>query len=819
VKTFDEVYREATGFAPYEYQARIARDGLPDVVQAPTGTGKTGVILAWLWRRLYGPDAGGTPRRLVYALPQRSLVDQVSGEARKWLVNLGLVDEVALHVVMGGRGETQGDWRENMHQPAIVVGTVDSLVSKSLNRAYGIGRAIFPIDFALVTNGTHWIIDEIQLCPESTTTLRQLAGLAVKLGTAEPFGLTCMSATVPDGLLETVDNPAIGATVEILDVERVGELKIRLDAARTIRRLSVEPEDYAEIAAVARDRHRPDTLTLVVLNTVDAARHVYKQLRGGPYDCTLLHSRFRGIERWARMSAVISRPDGRIVVATQVVEAGVDLSAALLITQAAPWPSLVQRAGRCNRTGMRNADAEILWVPPATPSPYERSDIDATCKELDELEGECLTGENLLTRDVSSTRDQVKVIRRTDFVGLFDTAQDLSGNDVDIAPYVRDTEDLDAEVAWATWTPGEGGAPGPEVRAPAAEYRCRVALRDTTKLAKDRAVWRFDQVAGVWARVTQHPQSRPRPGEVLLVNAADGGYDPETGLDLSARGPVPDSPNLLTPEELAERLAQEAAEAERAAGQAELAEVIAGAEDGYAADTASVATRRWQSLDEHSQQVRDQAAALLAALAPGIPAEAAGSAVVAGYLHDVGKAHQIWQDALCNLAEDEEKDEIAAGRPWAKSGGKGGALHFAGGVSFRHELASLLLIDGPLSRLLAESPDPDLTRYLVVAHHGKLRVQVRDPGDLAVLPEGEASADKILGLEQGATTSIPPMLGQPAATLTVDLDQFQLGGEDSWTRTVIGLRDRYGPFVLAYLETVVRVADWRASGGRELPIS
>jgi CRISPR-associated endonuclease/helicase Cas3 len=819
MQDFESFFRVATEHSPHGYQARIARDGLPNVVKAPTGTGKTGVILAWLWRRLYGLDPGGTPRRLVYALPQRSLVDQVSGEARKWLANLGLTGDVALHVVMGGRGETQGDWREDMHQPAIVVGTVDSLVSKSLNRGYGIGRSIFPIDFALVTNGTHWIIDEIQLCPESTTTLRQLAGFAARFGTAEPFGLTCMSATVPDDLLETVDNPDTGQIVEIHDDERVGELKIRLDAARTIRRLSVEPGDYKGIAAVARDRHRPETLTLVVLNTVDAAREVYKQLRGGPHDCTLLHSRFRGIERGPRMAAVTGRPDGRIVVATQVVEAGVDLSAALLITEAAPWPSLVQRAGRCNRTGLRNADAEILWVRPAKPSPYEGSDVDATCDELDRLEGERLTGEDLLARDVSSARDQVTVIRCTDFVGLFDTAQDLSGNDVDIAPYVRDAEDLDAEVAWATWTPGEGGAPDPEIRAPAAEYRCRVALGDTSKLGKDRAVWRFDQVAGLWTRVTQQPQSRPRPGEVLLVNAADGGYDPETGLDLSARGSVADSPELLTPEELAERAAMAAAESQQAAGPAELAELAAGTEDAYAADTASVTTRRWQSLDEHSRQVRDQAAALIAALAPGITPDAARSAVVAGYLHDAGKAHEIWQDALCNLAADEEKDEIAAGRPWAKSGGNGGALQFAGGVSFRHELASLLLIDSPLSALLAQSPDPDLTRYLVLAHHGKLRVQVRDPGDLAVLPAGEASADKILGLEQGATTGIPPMLGQPAATLAVDLDQFQLGGEHSWTRTALGLRDRYGPFVLAYLETVVRVADWRASGGRELPIS
>src|SRR5580693_5854085 len=201
MQDFESFFRVATEHSPHGYQARIARDGLPNVVKAPTGTGKTGVILAWLWRRLYGLDPGGTPRRLVYALPQRSLVDQVSGEARKWLANLGLTGDVALHVVMGGRGETQGDWREDMHQPAIVVGTVDSLVSKSLNRGYGIGRSFFPIDFALVTNGTHWIIDEIQLCPESTTTLRQLAAFARMFGTAEPFGLTCMSATVPEGLL------------------------------------------------------------------------------------------------------------------------------------------------------------------------------------------------------------------------------------------------------------------------------------------------------------------------------------------------------------------------------------------------------------------------------------------------------------------------------------------------------------------------------------------------------------------------------------------------------------------------------------------
>ena len=793
LNAFEDMFQTATGFGPHGYQARIARDGLPDVVEAPTGTGKTGIILAWLWRRLTEEHRDSTPRRLIYALPQRSLVDQVASECQKWLENLDLTGEVALHVVMGGVKPALEEWRQDMHQPAIVVGTVDSLVSKALMRGYGIGRAMYPIDFALTTNGVQWVIDEIQLCPESTTTLRQVAAFARHFGTAEPFGLTCMSATVPDGLLETVDNPSSGSTVQILPDELTGELKRRVDAARTFRRLTVDPGDYKAVAAAIRERHQPRTLTLAVFNLVESARSVYRELRAGPVDCTLLHSRFRGVERAELMARIVERPEDRIVIATQVVEAGIDLSALTLFTEAAPWPSLVQRAGRCNRTGRRNSDAGIWWLPPVKAAPYEQEDIDATIAQLDQLEGQSATGEELLGQDVFVTPRQVAVIRRSDFVDLFDTSPDLSGGDVDISPYIRDADDMDVQVAWATWTPEPDGAPPPGVKAPAAEYRCRVSLRDAATLAKDRSLWRLDQMAGKWAKVSAAGANRARPGEVLVISAASGGYNPTTGLDLTAKGPVLGSPELLTTARLA-----------------------ADVEDAFAADPASIVPERdWQSLDQHSGEVREQAKALLGALRADLPRDAGPSAVIAGYLHDVGKSHPTWQDALCELAVPEEKDRIAQGRPWAKSC-RDGSLRFAGGVAFRHELASLLLIDGPLRPLLAQAPDQDLARYLVLAHHGKLRVQVRDPGDLAVLPDGEASARKILGLEHGSESDIPAMLGELATRLTIDLGQFELGGERSWTRTVLGLRDRYGPFVLAYLETVVRIADWRASGGKKV---
>lgn len=790
MQSFDVFFRSAVGAAvrPHGYQERMARIGLPAVLQAPTGTGKTGVILAWLWRRLYG-DPRGTPRRLVYALPQRSLVEQVAGEAGKWLANLGLADEVALHVVMGGRGESQREWRLDMHKPAIVAGTIDSLVSKALNRGYGIGRATYPIDFALVTNGAHWVIDEIQLCRESTTTLRQLAAFAKSLGTAEPFGLTCMSATVPRGLLETVDNPVADDLLSILPEERTGELAVRLGASRRVRRLPIQPGDYKVIAETVLGLHRAGELTLVVLNTVDAARSVYQALvkRRG-HDCALLHSRFRAIERQQVMDLVMTAPQDRIVVATQVIEAGIDLNAAVLITEAAPWPSLVQRAGRCNRTG-RITNAELHWLPPLKPAPYEQDDIDATSAELAALENAAVTGEDLLARDVKVREEQVAVLRRPDLVALFDTSPDLSGSDIDITPYIRDADDLDAQLTWATWTPETGtadGRPPADAKAPPAEYRCRVPVRQVNELAGKIPVWRLDQVRGIWTRV--RPQERARPGETLVVSAEAGGYDPDTGFDPAARGPVPNCPALVTS-----------------------VDPPSGTEDAYGADSSNVQQQGWLSLDQHSADVRRQAERLLAALQPGnLPDGAADTAITAAYLHDVGKAHEIWQDALCELASLDRADEVAAGRPWAKSDGKG-RLVFDGGVSFRHELASLLMLDGPLSGLLAGAPDEDLARYLVLAHHGKLRLQVRDPGDLVVLSSGEAAEKKILGLEQGTTTNVPAMLGQSASQLTVDLDQFELGGERSWTRTALRLRDRYGPFVLAYLEAVVRIADWRAS--------
>jgi len=127
-------------------------------------------------------------------------------------------------------------------------------------------------------------------------------------------------------------------------------------------------DDAQACAEAIHDAHQPATRTLAVFNTVKRAADVYKALKKqNGVEPLLIHSRFRPREREAHFDALLKEPpgEGTLAVTTQVVEAGVDVSAKTLFTETAPWASLVQRFGRCNRRGEFNktCDAQIVWFP------------------------------------------------------------------------------------------------------------------------------------------------------------------------------------------------------------------------------------------------------------------------------------------------------------------------------------------------------------------------------------------------------------------------------------------------------------------------
>ena len=76
MQNFDSFFSNATGSEPYAYQRTLADTPIANrALRVPTGSGKTAAaILSWLYRR--HNSCADAPRRLIYCLPMRVLVEQ-----------------------------------------------------------------------------------------------------------------------------------------------------------------------------------------------------------------------------------------------------------------------------------------------------------------------------------------------------------------------------------------------------------------------------------------------------------------------------------------------------------------------------------------------------------------------------------------------------------------------------------------------------------------------------------------------------------------------------------------------------------------------
>lgn len=793
--TFDEFVARAagTGVQPYDYQRSIAEHGFPELLSVPTGAGKTmAAVLPWLYRRRFHPDPlvrGSTPHRLVFVLPMRVLVEQTTRVTTEWLNNLGLGNDVTCEVLMGGE-RRRSEWRLSPERDAILIGTLDMILSRALNRGYGESRYLWPIDFGLLNASCHFVFDEVQLMGPALATSRQLHGLRTALGVGHPCSSMWMSATVPEEQLTTVDAPAIATRVALSSADRASpELGRRLNGRKTIIELAVADPKKPEqsIAAALDEHHRAGTLSMAIMNTVDRARTLHKELAKIKPEAALLllHSRFRPLDRAALVERALSAVDptgpGLILVSTQVVEAGVDISAATLLTEAAPWPSIVQRAGRCNRLGELD-DARLLWVEPPKALPYNTNDVAASVEQLRSLDGQALGPEQFAAQQVGVEQVITPVLRRRDLLQLFDTQPDLSGNDIDVSRFIRDADDLDVAVAWR---PIGAGRPPAELLPPGRNERCAVPITELRDVLKndDRIAWRWSHLDARWERCIPN---QLRPGELILVDSSFGCYAPETGWDRTSRAAV---------EPVAKGLALVDDDADLAAD-----------------DDPESLRREWLELGQHLADVEVEARTLFDALpSEGCPPSFIDAAVTAARFHDLGKAHFAFQQMLRSTTRTEDEEALCpeASVHLAKSGGSGrGHYDDKKRRYFRHELASTLALLGEWAPLLEATAEPDLVLYLVASHHGRVRMVMRS------LPKEENG--QILGVFNGDQVPATPAIIGSIGPATLSLGASQLGSDDgspSWLQRTAALRDRMdlGPFRLGYLEAVVRLADWRAS--------
>lgn len=803
---FDAFFARAylSDVTPFPYQRRLAESGWPDLLNIPTGLGKTAAVtLAWLYKTQVRncPD---TPRRLVWCLPMRVLVEQTERSVRQWLSNLGYQDRVSVHLLMGGHQDVRKQtWTKYPEQPAILIGTQDMLLSRALMRGYGMSRYLWPVHYALLNNDALWVFDEVQLMGPALATTAQLEAFRRQYPLGRQSRSLWVSATLNPDWLGTVDfRPHVknGLSVVTLDAQDQAHPVVRdrsrarkvLGWARTAldkNTAAKKAKSYLEsLATEILEAHQPDTQTLVILNQVERAQALYQLLkkRKEAVRLLLLHARFRPAERREIETELgdSSRAANRIVIATQAVEAGVDISSATLFTELAPWSSLVQRFGRCNRYG-EYPQAQLLCIDideDIDPQPYTAESMQQSRNKL----------ENILARDGQASPEQLpattesqdfgQVLRRRDFLELFNTDPDLSGQDMDVSPYIRDAGTPQCLVFWRDFTKEPGDQP-----LPARDELCPAGLSQLrTHLKKNRG-WQFDHLGQRWRPVMP---DQLRPGMTLLLHAAEGGYDHETGFCPGSKGPV----ETLPP-------------------------AVDNHDESYTSDR-ETEIGRFVSLAEHLQDTRDHASRLCDQLQ--LADKDREAVVTAAARHDWGKAHEAFQNMLKTAAQPPRPGEL-----WAKSSGNATrAIYRMNPASedrpgiprpcFRHELASALA----WLEHHEEHPQRDLIAYLIAAHHGKVRLGLR-----ALPGEQKPDDDRLYARGVWAGDRLPPVPlvdGSSLPETSLRLDLMQLGDGPmgpSWTQRTRKLLEQAGPFRLAWLEALVRIADWRASREEQSPVT
>jgi CRISPR-associated endonuclease/helicase Cas3 len=910
---FDDFFQQAIGCVPYPYQRVFAEDGeLPELLNIPTGVGKTAtVVLGWLYRRRTHSEL--TPRRLVYCLPMRTLVEQTRDCAIQWLDHLQLfagtveyaddtrrritsysldldrhADGVAVYVLMGGESPG-GDWCVHPERDAILIGTQDMLLSRALNRGYAARRARWPIEFGLLHSDCLWVFDEVQLMGSGLATAAQLDACAKMLWKpVRPSRFLWMSATLDSSFLHTRDRRdwnltearQLGLGQEDLDQRAI---QVRLQAPKALRVDKKPPTAKTILAA-----HPPGRVSLAILNTVPVAKTFCQDLRQelakptaknkpkGPRPLVvLLHSRFRPMDRQRQMEQLLAflgttdntgaapGSDGLIVVSTQVVEAGFDLSSARLWSEIAPWPSVLQRLGRLNREGAQPEPLASFWMPKADDTnagdaspnskrvgPYDKKSLDAARKLLEaviERQGESLAYRDALDAVLATDESHATlvvepevVIRPNDFFELFSTEPDLAGGFTNVSQFVRDQDrNVDVHVFWRDFDQRKVAHLLESV--PCREELCSVPFFELRQfVSKSRVAWEWNFETGRWER---RRATDIQPGMTLLLPKSAGGYRSDIGWtgdhndhDFDVR-------------------------------------TGSGDDDSLDADFLS-GSQEWVSLVNHLSDVEAEMHELLQCL--GLEGTPFGEALItAAKWHDWGKSVDKWQEAVgdyvakahgkleevCRAGAVPRFEEVAAdwrdrlrshdsvAGPWAKfpsvraasldkrlslSDADRAHLSRRLDVTFcpalRHEAASAL---AAWQSWLAESYGlTALAVYLIASHHGKVRTALRSP----------RGGNDVFGLTDNMTMQPVPNLFPHSTRLHTDAKYIGACGEwdeahttftitsPSWLQMVAELLGpRYenetassevipdreprslGPLALAYLEALLRAADVRAS--------
>lgn len=318
---------------------------------APTGSGKTMATLAFLLRQC---QKNGL-RRIIVVLPYLSILDQTVVAYREIFDAFGLeyvIEDDSLAQDISGSDRLR-HLAQNWDAPVIITTTVRFFDSLFSNR---------PADCRKLHNiaSSAVLFDEAQTMPLKLA-LPTLAAITVL---TRVYGCTAVFSTATQPAFGSFDSDvkkyagAGWAPASIVDA--------KAPPFQVLRRVQVE-YDSAPIALedIAR---KADGLpsALFIVNKKAHASRLYRAFQAGDEKRTVLHlsTNMCPAHRRDILGCVHAALEGKgcTLIATQCVEAGVDLDFPYLFRALAPLEALCQAAGRCNRNG-RSLGLMRVFIP------------------------------------------------------------------------------------------------------------------------------------------------------------------------------------------------------------------------------------------------------------------------------------------------------------------------------------------------------------------------------------------------------------------------------------------------------------------------
>jgi CRISPR-associated endonuclease/helicase Cas3 len=388
---FDQYYPLLAGMPkPFHWQRELffqfSQGEFPSEIDLPTGTGKTSLMDVWFLALVWQARNSqlSIPRRLVWVVNRRVVVDQATDRAagivtnvqklpddyRKALRCLSITEQEApaISTLRGEKADNRA-WSKDPSRPAIVIGTVDMIGSRLLFSGYGDGPYYRPQHAGLLAVDTLLINDEAHLTPAFVDLLNGISRRnPARHIPGKMFRFISLSAT-HSGEARGQRFPASlendMAESETFRERVTGYKRLNLHPVADNKKLETRMMELAIKPGAAR--------TIVFIEQPQKALDVFHKINKlHPGRIELLTGTMRGFERDKLLDTPVfkalineAQPSEPVwLVATSAGEVGIDITSEREVTSLVTADRLIQRFGRLNRFGKGRGEAHVVYTAP-----------------------------------------------------------------------------------------------------------------------------------------------------------------------------------------------------------------------------------------------------------------------------------------------------------------------------------------------------------------------------------------------------------------------------------------------------------------------